>query len=395
MRYASGMTTRTKTTRTMTSTTRTRDFVDELFGETLHSKRVRSLSDAVTGALHAASLSIHAIGIALAATAELTQKHAIKQVDRLLSNAGIAVEQLFPYWAAFVLGERKTVRIALDWTDFEKDDQVTLAAYVITDHGRATPLVWKSYLKSSLGGNQTEYEDGFVELLTRVLPEDVHVTLVADRGFASVERYEYLELLGFDYIIRFRGAVQVTDAEGVSKRADEWVPSNGRARRIEQARVTATKCRIPVVVCVKKAKMKESWCLATNLDSMNTAEIVNLYGRRFTIEETFRDVKDMRFGMGLKATSIKRPDRRDRLLLIGALAHAMLTLLGAAGEKLGWDRGLKANTVKRRTLSLYRQGLCWYQSIPAMSEDRLRPLISTFEELLRAQLVFRKVLGVL
>lgn len=389
------MTTRTKNTRLMTSTTTTIDFVDELFGEALHSKRVRSLADAVTGALHAASLSIHAIGIALAASAELTQKHAIKQVDRLLSNAGVVVEEVFPLWAAFVLGERKQVRIALDWTDFEKDDQVTLAAYVITDHGRATPLVWKTYVKSSLGGNQTEYEDSFIELVTRVIPEGVHVTLLGDRGFASVERYEHLQLLGFDYIIRFRGVVQVTDADGTSKSAEEWVPPNGRARRIDQATVTASKCPVPVVVCVKKVKMKESWCLATNLSSMKTAEIVNLYGRRFTIEETFRDVKDMRFGMGLKATSIKRPDRRDRLLLIAALAHAFLTLLGAAGEQLGWDRQLKANTVKRRTLSLYRQGLCWYQAIPAMGEGRLRTLMSAFERLLLAQPVFRKVCGVL
>ena len=34
-----------------------------------------------------------------------------------------------------------------------------------------------------------------------------------------------------------------------------------------------------------------------------------------------------------------------------------LSLLGAAGERIGYDRWLKANTVKRRTHSLFRQGL--------------------------------------
>jgi hypothetical protein len=35
-------------------------------------------------------------------------------------------------------------------------------------------------------------------------------------------------------------------------------------------------------------------------------------------EETFRDVKDLKFGMGLKQVRVKTPGRRDRLLLIRA-----------------------------------------------------------------------------
>lgn len=63
-------------------------------------------------------------------------------------------------------------------------------------------------------------------------------------------------------------------------------------------------------------------------------EAVRLYGRRFTIEEAFRDTKDARYGLGLSATHIRDPFRRDRLLLIGAMAMALLTCLGAAGENM-------------------------------------------------------------
>jgi hypothetical protein len=42
-------------------------------------------------------------------------------------------------------------------------------------------------------------------------------------------------------------------------------------------------------------------------------------------------LEDMRFGMGC---------RRDRLLLLSARAIARLSLLGAAGEALGYDRWL-------------------------------------------------------
>jgi hypothetical protein len=44
---------------------------------------------------------------------------------------------------------------------------------------------------------------------------------------------------------------------------------------------------------------KEPWCLATSLKEATATFVVGLYAKRFRTEETFRDVKDLRFGMGL------------------------------------------------------------------------------------------------
>jgi hypothetical protein len=60
-------------------------------------------------------------------------------------------------------------------------------------------------------------------------------------------------------------------------------------------------------------------------------------------EPGFRDTKDLRFGMGLSVLRIADPQRRDRLLLLNALAILLLTLLGAAGESLGMDRSLRTS----------------------------------------------------
>jgi len=98
------------------------------------------------------------------------------------------------------------------------------------------------------------------------------------------------------------------------------------------------------------------------------------------IEGAFRDTKDLRFGMGLSATRIGEPTRRDRLLLVSAFATALLTLLGAVGEGLGMDRLLKSNTSKTRTHSLFRQGCMFYDFIPNMPEHRLAPLTEKFAE---------------
>jgi len=58
------------------------------------------------------------------------------------------------------------------------------------------------------------------------------------------------------------------------------------------------------------------------------------------------------------------------------------TLLGAAGEALGYDRYLKSNTTKRRTYSLFRQGFVLYDLIPTMPDQRLIPLIERFAAML-------------
>ena len=92
---------------------------------------------------------------------------------------------------------------------------------------------------------------------------------------------------------------------------------------------------------------------------------------------------------------ISRPDRRDRLLVLSALSIALLTMLGAAGESLGYDRWLKANTVKRRTHSLFRQGLMLYEHIPNWSQERLRPLMERFGEMLMEQRIYRGIFGVI
>ena len=80
--------------------------------------------------------------------------------------------------------------------------------------------------------------------------------------------------------------------------------------------------------------------------------------------------------------SISKPERRDRLFFISAIAVFILTILGAASEALGFDRLLKSNTSKKRTHSLFRQGCMWYELMPNMDETRLKMLIEKFHELL-------------
>lgn len=362
----------------------------------LHALLGDSVANGVVGVLEAGALGISLIGSGLAVAQGLDTKHAIKQVDRLLSNRNLQLEQLDVPWVRFVLGDRTDVVIALDWTEYAKDGHSVIAANVITSHGRATPLCWKTVPTSAIkDGARNDFEDELLLRLRSAIPDAVRVTIVADRGFGDVKLYEFLARERWSYVIRFREAIHVRVRGHERVPASELVPEGGRARIWKNVAITAKEVPVAAFVAVKAAGMKDAWCLATNRTDLTAAQIVALYGRRFTIEETFRDAKNPRFGLGLSDVRLAKPERRDRLILLAAMAQALLTLLGAASEATGLDRTLKANTSKTRTHSLFRQGCMWFALLPNAKEHRRSALITKFDELLREQRFFHDLFGIL
>jgi hypothetical protein len=276
-------------------------------------------------------------------------------------------------YAPYQIGERRDILVAMDWTNFDHDDQATLALHLITGHGLAAPLVWLTVRKEELKDQLNDFEDSCLRRLAEFVPAGCRVTILADRGFGDQKLFAFLAVLGFGYVIRFRGNIPVTDVDGTTKAAAEWVGKAGRARKLTDARVTAKGQQVGAVVCVHAKNMKEPWCLATSERDATAATLINHYSKRWTIEPQLRDTKDLRFGMGLSSTRIGEPTRRDRMLLVSAMATALLTQLGAVGESLGLDRMLKSNTSKTRTHSLFRQGCILYELIPSLPEHRRSP----------------------
>jgi hypothetical protein len=122
------------------------------------------VANAALGVLTGATLGVHAIGQALAQARGLTRKHAVKQVDRLRSPGALQVWELFPTWVPYGWA-RRSIRVAIDWTEFDADDQSTIMATRVRRHGRSLPLVWKTVHKSELKGQRNFAEDAVLERL--------------------------------------------------------------------------------------------------------------------------------------------------------------------------------------------------------------------------------------
>src|SRR5256885_11059015 len=133
-------------------------FLDGMLGADMHAKRVQSLANATLGVIRTASLAVNTIGQGLALARGLVTKHAIKQVDRLLSNQGIDIDAALRHWVPYVVGPRSSINVAMDWTEFDADGQATIMLSLLTRHGRATPLLWLTVDTTTLKNHRNEYE---------------------------------------------------------------------------------------------------------------------------------------------------------------------------------------------------------------------------------------------
>jgi hypothetical protein len=78
--------------------------------------------------------------------------------------------------------------------------------------------------------------------------------------------------------------------------------------------------------------------------------IVKRYRARMQIEESFRDLKSERFGLGLNMHNTHAIKRLKVLILIGTLSCIHLHLIGLAAREAGLSKRYQANTERKKTV---------------------------------------------
>jgi len=315
-----------------------------------HGKRQATLATLVSALVTVGKVGVAALGHGI--RSKVAHKHRIKQVDRFLGNRKLHVDDWCEDLLGAVLGARRAVTIAIDWTKVGLWP-VLVASVVVRRRG--VPVYWATCDWHTLARSQNAFEEAFLLRLRLMIPRDVDVTLLFDRGFRRVELARFLKRHGFHFVVRCCGDTHIDGAD--YKGALEAMPLRRGVLR-DLGRVLATKDRPEEVrlVAIFDHGQKDAWYLFTDLD-LPPDRVVKAYGRRFTIEEVFRDGKSTRYGWSLGEYRLKdRPDRLDRLILVLAAAYLLVTQVGLAIEAKGFQRKYKANTSKARTHSLFQLG---------------------------------------
>ena len=74
------------------------------------------------------------------------------------------------HWVPYVVGQRDSITVAMDWTEFDADGQATIMLSLLSRHGRATPLVWLTVDKATLKNRRNGYEYQVLVRLARSCP---------------------------------------------------------------------------------------------------------------------------------------------------------------------------------------------------------------------------------
>jgi hypothetical protein len=84
--------------------------------------------------------------------------------------------------------------------------------------------------------------------------------------------------------------------------------------------------------------------VSPRLDHLSAQAVVAVYAQRMQIEESFRDLKSERFGMGFSANRSTQKNRLGVLLLIACLASFVLRLIGEVGKARQMEFQFQSNT---------------------------------------------------
>ena len=151
-------------------------------------------------------LGIAKMGRHLAMAKQTTAKHCIKRVDRFLGNLRINIEVAQGDLIRTMIGTASRIFLTFDWT--EPNDRVhQILTLNLRAHGRAIPLAWITVRKDELKNRTREYERHWCQRVAALLPKTCQVILLADRGFATVEFFRFLDALGWQWIIRNKGSI--------------------------------------------------------------------------------------------------------------------------------------------------------------------------------------------
>ena len=315
----------------------------------MHKSRQRAVVRVAEPLMEGGHLTLTALGRRMGG--RVSAKHRIKCVDRLLGNPHLHQEVIGVYHALChaVLSGRKRPVILVDWSDCTPGRRHLVLKAAVAIDGRALTLYEEVHPLKAY--NTPSVHRDFLHHLAALLPEGCRPILITDAGFRG-PWFEAVRRLGWDFIGRVRNQVNIdpggsgqwTSLRRLYRRATRRVLALGESWLSRKYPWNAHLC------LVRKKGYKDPWLLATSLspERCNARQVVSLYGKRMQIEETFRDLKDARFSLGMTLARTHSLERQQVLLLLGALAMLALWLVGLAARTKGWHRAFQANTVKAR-----------------------------------------------
>ena len=341
----------------------------------IHAARLNLIIASVQALTRGAHATVTSLGRGL--MGKTYDKHKIKRVDRLLSNAQLYQERHSIYCALtqrLLLGLSQAI-IAIDWSPLCADQSWQLLRAAIPVGGRSLTLYEEVHPLSKLANRKVQHQ--FLQQLAMMVPETCCPIIVADSGFKT-PFFRYIEdrlrwhwvgrIRGMDFIAResqpehwFNPKLLYAKATTTAKCLGfiDWVRNQPLSafivlvRQIKKHRKSLTfkgKKRQSKSNNVHVRRAQEPWVLVASLSLQKRTpkQIVGIYKTRMQIEEGFRDCKSVHYGLCLSQNRHMNQSRRSVLCLIAACTIFVLWCIGVAGQQTKLAKQVRVNSSSKR-----------------------------------------------
>jgi ribosomal protein L34 len=377
----------------------------------MHTKRAGALLRASAALLRGGTTSLSAIALRLGGATTL--KHRLKSVDRLLGNTGLQQQRWEVYRSlAQRWGEHlPQILVVIDWSDLTRDQRWQLLRASVAIEGRALTLYEEVHPQKRL--NNAQVHRRFLRRIHAMLPAGCTPIVMTDAGFHA-PWFKAVAGLGWQFIGRIRGRnclrldndglwIAARDLYGSARmQARDLGPgAYARTNPVEVRAVLAKRPskgrhRLNIYGAKRTARVsarnarsaREPWLLVSSrgLAHLSAEGVVALYSQRMRIEQSFRDTKNLRFGLGLEVARSRSARRLEILLLIAHLAGFVQRLIGESAKQHQLElqfmatrradrREISVLTLGRRILNAsprHLKQLVPWQAIPPLTQQAIR-----------------------
>jgi Transposase DDE domain len=339
----------------------------------MHAARWQALRDVAVSAVGGRALTLTAL--ALGAERVTSVRHRVKCVDRLLANHHLENERIDAYRALAHewLSGLPQLLIVVDWSSLTADLKWHWLRASVVVEGRSITLYEEVHARQDLAARAVHRQ--FIKRLATLLPATTRPPIIlTDAGFrapwfrlvAAQGWYWVGRTRNRDFVRRPHGpwiAAKSLYAQASAVAQDlgvyEAVRSQplvccfalvkhkpaGRKRRYPSGKVTNNSSARKIA-----QRYREPWLISYSpaLAHLGASAIVKLYAQRMTIEQQFRDTKNVALGMGLSQSKSRCPSRLQALLLIAHIAQMAKRLIGEAAKAQQLELQLMSNNTRSR-----------------------------------------------
>jgi len=312
-----------------------------------------------------------------------------QRLYRFLDNIRFTPELLIPLHVALACGTtlRERLPMILDQTTLRGIETLLIG---LVFEGRVLPIAFSCFMKKFIYKSQNILEHSLILAAMSCFPVEARPFLILDRGYARVSLFIHLREEGIPFLCRAKRSVMVYfQGQGKGQTLGRFKIKPGQLFRYSVLYHSQKKEPLDLIVYFGKGYQEPWYLLVPSGTSLTAEQIVELYAKRMSIEQGFRDWKTHLGVRGLVFYGDNPAPRLTRLLLAFSLSYLLCLALGSTEEALAVRAFVEIQRRKprhgtTRTLSVLSIGILRL-SLRRFSKQADRDLLKMLRRLSRGK----------